>query len=151
MARQHIAAQGTRFLCRCVVAAAWAAACFAATAADSFTARLTTVPIDSVTAASTTGTGKAAAVLDGTRLTLSGEFAGLQGAATVARIHEGAVTGVRGPAVRDFAVPSAPNGAFTAELTLTPDEVESLRQGRLYIQIHSASAPDGNLWGWLLD
>jgi hypothetical protein len=25
-----------------------------------------------------------------------------------------------------------------------------LRQGRMYLQLHSESAPDGNLWGWLL-
>ena len=33
---------------------------------------------------------------------------------------------------------------------LTPDQLQALLDGRLYIQIHSASAPEGNLWGWLL-
>jgi hypothetical protein len=33
---------------------------------------------------------------------------------------------------------------------LTPEHVQSLSEGRLYIQIASAGAPDGNVWGWLL-
>jgi len=28
--------------------------------------------------------------------------------------------------------------------------VEGLRQGQIYLQIHSETAPDGNLWGWLI-
>jgi hypothetical protein len=83
-------------------------------------------------------------------LTVSGSFSGLQGAATVAGLHEGAVLGVRGPAVADFTVPQAASGSFSAQFKLTPAQVQSLHQGRLYLQIHSATAPDGNLWGWLL-
>jgi len=33
---------------------------------------------------------------------------------------------------------------------LTPEQVQSLKKGQLYIQIYSEKAPDGNLWGWLL-
>ena len=33
---------------------------------------------------------------------------------------------------------------------LTPDQIADLRAGRLYVQIQSERAPDGNLWGWLL-
>ena len=33
---------------------------------------------------------------------------------------------------------------------LTAEQVESLRKGKLYIQIDSEKASDGNLWGWLL-
>jgi hypothetical protein len=123
---------------------------FAASAADAFKVRLTPVPIEASTAAKTKGGGSATASLDGTTLTLNGSFAGLQGAATVARLHEGAATGVRGPAVADFTVPQAASGSFTAKLTLTATQAESVRQGRTYLLIHSAAAPDGNLWGWLL-
>jgi hypothetical protein len=123
---------------------------FAAHAADSFRVRLTPVPIDAATTAATTGQGSATAQLDGTKLTLKGSFAGLKGAATVARLHEGAVTGVRGPAIADFTVPATPSGTFTAELTLTPAQAEGVRRGQAYVQIASASAPEGNLWGWLL-
>ena len=84
------------------------------------------------------------------RLTLRGNFAGLKGAATVARLHQGAVMGVRGPAIADVTVPAATSGTFTAEVTLTAAQVEGLRQGHVYLQIHSETAPDGNLWGWLV-
>lgn len=118
--------------------------------ADAFKVRLTPVPIDSTSAKITTGSGAATADLDGTRLKLRGSFAGLQGPATVARLHTGRAMGVRGPAIADFPVPQAAEGSFSAELALTPEQAEDLRRGRLYIQIHSSVAPDGNLWGWLL-
>jgi hypothetical protein len=102
------------------------------------------------TAANTTGAGEALAELAGTRLTLRGDFSGLKGAATVARLHQGPVMGVRGPAIADVAVPAATNGTFSAEVTLTAAQAEGLRQGQVYLQIHSETAPDGNLWGWLL-
>jgi hypothetical protein len=121
-----------------------------ASAQQSFKVRLRPVPIEASTAANTTGAGEATAQLAGTRLTLRGNFAGLKGAATVAHLHQGAVMGVRGPAIADVTVPAATNGNFTAEVTLTAAQVEGLRQGHVYLQIHSEPAPDGNLWGWLL-
>jgi hypothetical protein len=33
---------------------------------------------------------------------------------------------------------------------LTPQQVGDLQGGRLYVQLQSEKAPDGNLWGWLL-
>ena len=121
-----------------------------ASAADSFKVRLRPVPIEAATAAATTGQGAATAELDGRRLKLTGSFEGLAGAATVAHLHQGSVTGVRGAAIADVAVPMATSGAFSAELTLTAAQAEAVRQGRVYLQIHSTSAPEGNLWGWLL-
>jgi CHRD domain-containing protein len=122
----------------------------AAGAAETFKVRLTPVPVDSTSAATTTGSGSATAELDGSKLSVTGSFGGLKGPATGASLHDGVATGVRGPAIADFAVPQSPDGTFAAELTLTPAQAEDLRRGRLYIQIHSSSAPDGNLWGWLL-
>ena len=134
----------------CSAALAAAALAFAAAAQQSFKVRLRPVPIEASTAANTTGAGEATAQLAGTRLTVRGNFAGLKSAATVARLHEGAVMGVRGPAFADVTVPAATSGTFSAEVPLTAAQVEGLRQGHIYLQIHSESAPDGNLWGWLL-
>jgi len=134
----------------CSAALVGAAVAFAAAAQQSYKVRLRPVPIEASTAANTTGAGEATAQLSGSRLTLRGNFAGLKGAATVAHLHQGPVTGVRGPAIADVTVPAATNGAFNAEVTLTSAQVEGLRQGQLYLQIHSETAPDGNLWGWLL-
>jgi hypothetical protein len=125
-------------------------AMFGVQAAESFKVRLTPVPIDASTAAQTKGSGSASASLDGSTLRVTGSFAGLVGAATVAGLHEGRVLGVRGPSVAEFTVPQSASGSFNAQFKLTPAQLESLHQGRLYLQIHSAAAPDGNLWGWLL-
>ena len=61
-----------------------------------------------------------------------------------------ACTGVRGPAILDLTVPHQTSGAVSASIDLTPQQIESLKKGKLYIQIDSEKAPDGNLWGWLL-
>jgi hypothetical protein len=123
----------------------------AAHAAENYRVRLATVPIEARTSAQVKGSGSASAVLDGTRLTVNGSFAGLQSAATFGGLHQGAVTGVRGPQIAQFAVPAAQSGSFAAEVTLTREQAQSLTQGRLYLQIHSTEAPEGNLWGWLLE
>jgi hypothetical protein len=146
MSLRFTAGRSTRLLVAMIACAAAAGA----SAADMFRIRLTPVPIEASTSAATTGHGSATAQLDGTKLTLKGNFAGLKGAATGAKVHEGTVTGVRGPAIADFMVPAAQNGDFTATVTLTTAQADAARRGRVYLQIASASAPDGNLWGWLL-
>lgn len=122
----------------------------AALAADNYRVRLTTVPIEARTSATVKGSGSATAELDGTRLTIEGSFTGLVSPATVGELHEGPVKAVRGPKIAEFAVPQAQTGSFRAELTLTRQQAQSLREGRLYLQIASEGVPDGNLWGWLL-
>ena len=134
----------------CIAALAGLVFGLAADAQQSFKVRLRPVPIEASTAAATTGAGEATAELAGTRLTVRGNFTGLKGAATVARLHQSAVMGVRGPAFADVTVTAAASGSVSGTVTLTPAQLEGLRQGHVYLQIHSESAPDGNLWGWLL-
>ena len=122
----------------------------AAPAQEKFRVRLTMMPIEVATRARVTGSGSASAKLEGRRLSVSGSFAGMRGPATVARLHEGPALGVRGPAISDLKVTPAAKGELSGEVQLTAEQVESLRKRRLYIQIHSSSAPDGNLWGWLV-
>ena len=128
--------------------------CFAFSAAaqaqEEFRVRLTMMPIEVATRARVTGSGSASAKLEGRQLSVSGSFAGMRGPATVARLHEGPALGVRGPAISDLKVTPAAKGELSGEVQLTSKQVESLRKRRLYIQIHSSSAPDGNLWGWLV-
>jgi hypothetical protein len=96
------------------------------------------------------GSGTASATLTGTKLGVNGTFEGLLGPATTAQIHRGSATGVRGPVILDLTISPATSGSVSGTFDLTPDQVDSLRKGRLYIQIASQKAPDGNLWGWLL-
>jgi CHRD domain len=115
----------------------------------SFRARLTPVPVESATASTITGSGVVTATVDGTRLSLSGTFAGMKSAATIAQMHLGA-RGVRGPVEFDLTVEKAASGALSGTANLNKSQLDSLRKGWFYVQIHAEKAPDGNLWGWLL-
>jgi CHRD domain len=117
---------------------------------EKFKARLSPVGIEAAKRAEITGSGSVSAVLAGTQLSMTGSFDGMQGPATLAQVHQGPATGVRGPTIGDLTVAHAPGGSIAGTLSLTAEQVESLRKGKLYIQIHSEKAPDGNLWGWLL-
>ena len=122
----------------------------AAQAPETYKVRLSPVPVEAQTRANIAGIGSATATLAGMKLSITGSFEGLLSPAMDAKIHQGPVTGVRGPAILDMTVAHANNGAVSASLDLTPPQIESLKKGRLYIQIDSDKAPDGNLWGWLL-
>lgn len=116
-----------------------------------YRARLSPVPIANQAAQATVkGIGSATATLKGTTLTINGTFEGLVTAATMAKLHVGLKTGVRGPAAHDLQVTSATSGTISGTVQLTKEQLQDLAQGKLYVQIHSEKAPDGNLWGWLL-
>jgi hypothetical protein len=115
-----------------------------------FQVRLSPVARDTSMLATATGYGSATAVLAGTKLTVTGEFHDMRSVATVAHIHSGAATGVRGPAVFELTVEKAESGKLSGSFTLTAEQIESLHKGRFYIQIQSEKAPEGAVWGWLL-
>jgi hypothetical protein len=121
----------------------------AAQAKPEFRARLAPVPIDLVMQSAIAGSGTVTATLKGTRLSLTGSFAGLKTPATIAKIHVGP-KGIRGPAVLDLVVSKATSGTIEGSFDLTPGLLDDLRNNRLYVQLSSEKAPDGNLWGWLL-
>ena len=103
--------------------------------------------------ANVAGTGSMTASLAGNKLTLNGTFEGLRGPATIAQLHKSPTRGMRGPVVAELTVAkgSEPtSGTITGTLDLTPLQVTDLEKGRFYVQLHSEKAPDGNLWGWLL-
>jgi hypothetical protein len=113
-----------------------------------FTARLAPLPVDFRSASSITGLGQLRASLDGLRLELKGEFAGLQGPATAARLHQGPLA-IPGPAVADLQVSRASSGEVSGTVVLTAEQLQALNARALYVQIHSEAAPEGNLRGWL--
>ena len=144
---------------QCVVTGVIAAALvgtaipLAAQSGEKFAARLAWVPISGADRANVKGKGSATAVLTGRKLAITGSFEGLVAAATVARLHHGIAKGARGNPIADMTVTKATSGTLSVSVDLTQAQVDSLRQGKLYLQLHSEKgvAPDGsNLWGWFL-
>ena len=128
-----------------VAALAAAPAC-----AENFETRLSPSPLTDGTRVNITGEGQVSAILDGTSLTLKGDFQGLAGNATTAELDDG--PGIAIPGVKAFALEAsqAQDGTITGALTLSARQVAALRAGHLYVQVNSQKAPDGNLTGWLL-
>jgi hypothetical protein len=120
-------------------------------ASRTYKARLSPMPVDGPPMMATiAGAGAVTAVLNGNKLTLTGTFTGLKSPATAMKIHR-AIKGVRGPAVIDLAAPiSALEGPINGSVDLTPSQLDDLGRERLYLELDSEKAPDGNLWGWLL-
>jgi CHRD domain len=117
--------------------------------AVAFKARLSPVPVESTNSSQITGTGTVSAMLDGSKLTISGTFQDMKSPATIAQVHMGQ-RGVRGPVEFDLQIDKSRSGNINGTITLTKIQIDTLRKGRYYIQIHAEQAPDGNLWGWLL-
>ena len=115
-----------------------------------YRARLSPVALDVAMQATVAGSGAVTATLNGHTLTLTGNYAGLKTASTVARVHRSPRTAMRGPAIGDLKVAAGTSGTIAGTLELTKEQVDDLANGRLYVQLHSEKAPDGNLWGWLL-
>lgn len=123
----------------------------AAQGTRTFKARLAPVPIDVTMQATIAGTGSVTATLTGTRLVVAGSFDDLKSPATIAKIRKSPVRGVRGPEVFDLTVTAATSGTIGGTFDLNAQQINDLQGGRLYVQLHSEKAPDGNLWGWLLE
>ena len=126
-------------------------AAISAQTSKTFKARLAPVPIDISMQSTIAGSGSATAVLAGSELQFTGAFDGLKSPATIAQVHKSPVRGVRGPVVFDLTVArtDASSGTLSGAIDLTPAQRDDLEKGRLYVQLHSEKAPDGNLWGWL--
>jgi hypothetical protein len=148
MKRRKLAAvfMGAAFLFAGAVAAAQNAP-----ASETFKARLSPVPIDATMMSTVAGSGSITATLTGKQLMITGTFEGLRSPATTAQIHRG-MKGIRGPVILDLdlTISKAVKGTLSGSVELTPDQIVDLRNGRLYVQLQSERAPDGNLWGWLL-
>jgi len=117
---------------------------------EKYRVRLATVPMDGGMRNTVAGTGAATAVLAGSKLTVNGTFDGLLSSATTAQVHRGPAMGVRGPSFAELTVSKAQKGTLSGAIDLTPEQVQALKKGQLYIQVSSEKAPDGNLWGWFV-
>jgi hypothetical protein len=118
--------------------------------AERYRVRLTTVPMDGGMRNSVAGNGSASATLTGGKLSITGAFDGLKSPATSAQLHGGVAKGVRGNVIGNLEITKSTKGSISGSVDLSPDQVKGLREGRLYIEVASEKAPEGNLWGWIL-
>lgn len=116
---------------------------------NSLRGRLSPMPVTPQTVRTITGEGEVRAVLNGTTLTVSGNYTGMSSAATMAHIHQGPKA-IPGPVVLRLDVSGGSAGTLSGTLTLTPELIEALHAESLYVQIHSETNPEGELRGWLM-
>ena len=116
---------------------------------ERFRGRLSTLPVDRLTAPTITGWGEATGVLDGDELTITATFEGMSSPATAAHVHR-ARKGVRGPVAFAVDVPPVSDGKLEETVTLTVTQRRDLRDGLYYLQIHTEGNTAGELRGWLL-
>ena len=151
--------------------AVWVAvalACIAVTAGaqggDKYKARLSAVPslnsrgaginvpADSVKAAE----GSVTATLSGKKLTVNGTFAKFASAATEANLFMGPAMGARSyPGTPLFKLTlmkagDGKSGTFNGMFDLSNEQVDALKKGKLYLQVHSEGSPTGHVVGWLI-
>jgi len=132
------------------MAVAMAISISASAQTPTYRTRLSLISLDIPMQSTVAGSGAVTATVKGTTLIINGTFSGLKTPATVVRVHRSPRTAMRGPSIGDLAATSATNGTISGSIELTKEQVDDLAAGRLYVQLHSEKAPDGNLWGWLL-
>jgi hypothetical protein len=101
-------------------------------------------PTGNVDAATGAFTGTATATGNGARFTWKLVFRELSGPAIAAHIHI-AARGEPGPVVAPLCGPCTNNQ--TGSGTLEPGDVSALRAGRLYVNVHTAQNPNGEVRG----
>ena len=133
----------------CVLAGAAGGGPLVAQSAEEFAGRLSRMPVDRATSPSISGGGEVRATLAGSELTVSATFAGMSSVATAAHVHRAPIARP-GPVAFTLDVPETAAGRIEETLTLTDAQLETLRDGMYYLQIHTADNPRGELRGWLL-
>ena len=127
-----------------------AAGLLQAAADDSVHFRLSPGPRLVGTRAMSSGSGELSATLSGNMLSLDGTYEGLLAAPATALLAMGSAPGVRGPKIADLAISSGTSGTVSGTVKLNSKQLALFHKGALYVEIDSAAAPEGDLWGWVL-
>ena len=136
-----------------LAALVWITCPAAAQSEQKFKGRLSPVPALGIPPVTVAGVGSASAALTGRKVNVSGSFEKMASPATVAHLYLGPLPGVRGDSVFDLTVSKTgddKSGTTSGTLDFTPEQIDALKKGRFYVQIHSEGAPNGHLLGWLL-
>jgi len=100
------------------------------------------------------GTGFGTVILsaDQTQITVNESFTGLTAPATASHIHGPALPGVNASVLFPFSgVPAATSGSIPELVfSITPTQVGYLESGLLYMNVHTANFPGGEIRGQLV-
>lgn len=97
---------------------------------------------------STAGSGTASLTIDTSTGSVTGTitFSGLSGPATAAHFHQ-ASAGANGPVLIPLTAPASTAGTINVSVTLTADQLTALTSDQIYINIHTAANPGGEIRG----
>ncbi|MDQ6815234.1 MAG: CHRD domain-containing protein, partial [Bacteroidota bacterium] len=101
---------------------------------------------------SSTATGKVTAILDRVtnKVFLTGNFTGLDSAASAGHIHRG-LTGTNGPVIVPLSVTKDITGTITGSATVSSSFADSMTRGFTYVNIHNSTHPGGEIRAQLGD
>lgn len=99
------------------------------------------------TASAGTGTMTATVFGDTRAMTYKVEYTGLSGPATAAHIHAPAGPGANAPVAIPFASAASP---ISGGVTLTQAQLDTLRAGQAYVNVHTATNPGGEIRGQIV-
>jgi len=104
-------------------------------------------PAQEVPATDTHGSGAADAKLDTATKTLTYKvtFKGLTGPATMAHFHGPAAPGANAPVL--VSLGNNPKSPITGKAQLTDDQVKAFMDGQVYVNVHTAANPGGEIRG----
>jgi hypothetical protein len=126
------------------------AVCATPAIAAGFDAELDPVPFDASNRAIVINSiGDASAALDGSTLTVKGNFSNFTSPATGGSLRIGLAKGVPGDAIGSLSADHATSGHFSGSIKLSSEQVAALKKQAIYVRIDSEKAPDGNVQGWL--
>ena len=136
-----------RAFCAVLLAGVFLGPAFAAD--RQFVGELDPYPHDMATRDNVIGAGTVTAVLEGNRLTIRGDFAGLSSPATGAYLRMGPAMGVPGQRIGALTITKSDSGQISGTITLSSAAIAALERNAVYVELDSAKAPDGNSWAWL--
>jgi hypothetical protein len=116
--------------------------------AENYQTTINPTPLATTNRQNVVGLGTVQATLTGNKLSLHGAFAGLATPATDAHLCLSFVMGGPGASFQDLQVTQTTKGEIHGDVTLTPEQVQGLKDGKMYVLLNSQKAPKGNLWGW---
>ena len=92
-----------------------------------------------------TGSGMAKVELDGNTIKWNITYSGMTGPVTAGHFHGPALPGANAGVVVPFAGPLA--SPIIGSATLTPAQVDQVKQGLWYVNLHTAAHPGGEIRG----